>query len=145
MPARLERKRANIPRAICLHCLVLAFRKPFAHSNEIRSMPRSRPTRSRRSRTASVMAVVKLSPVSSLSCLVRRYASLFLMFMPCGQLTLCLGPHPELLQLIQPHPRSAVTGHASVCRLTNQQPSSYDSSSIACSCRMMQRMCLTTA
>src|SRR6478672_4781746 len=54
-------------------------------SNEIRSTPRSRPTRSRRSRTASVMAVVKLSPVSSLICLVRRYASLFFMFMPRGQ------------------------------------------------------------
>src|SRR6476659_2445484 len=31
-------------------------------SNEIRSTPRSRPTRSRRSRTASVMAVVKALP-----------------------------------------------------------------------------------
>ena len=37
--------------------------------------------RSRRSRTASVTAVVRLSPVSSLSYLVRWYASLFLMFM----------------------------------------------------------------
>src|SRR5262249_19279852 len=54
--------------------------RPITNKRFARSAPCFWRTRSRRSRTASVTAVVKLSPVSLASCLVSRYASLFLMF-----------------------------------------------------------------